>query len=454
MSACITIAAPSVANNVSPKSGAAQVAGMDRQVGPVSNLKRGPCHIDKLDSISVEVENRSDVPIHARYPDELAEPAWGTASPVFLPINFTSWSDLMSHRRWLPRATVRLLKSIDFRIKEWPLRFAREQHLYRENASLIAMSEFASPDTFCRCCTIGSGRGNFSHGVCHIWKLCPYCSHKKRLTILRKFLSKFRQGHWWFLTISPERLCNVNICTVDCIRAWWEACRYALCRLIDAGLIRGVFLFETISFHNYWPTAKGLPHIHAVVLADSMTSGITDDLKRVFGEYHGQSWSPKKRAWLEPARPEPIWANPSTRTYAINREHDFAATLSYLCNPVNLAEAYVRDWPQVAGSIRNSCQFNENAIEAFNAWCAAMHGRWGHQYFGALQHASAGFTGVKKAAREKRQHLRLIKGILDDCQMQRMATFRPDELSSPVEFCNEDVDQKELTRALNEPCIQ
>jgi hypothetical protein len=132
--------------------------------------------------------------------------------------------------------------------------------------------------------------------------------------------------------------------------------------------------------------------------------------------------------------PEPIWSAASTRTYAIRRDFDFASVLSYLCNPVNLAEAYMADWPKVAGSKRDSVKFNENAIEAVNAWCAAMHGRWGHRYLGALQHAHGDFTGIKKSTRETKHFRRVVKDMLEDCRLKRMMEFDPDDLGTPVEF--------------------
>jgi hypothetical protein len=240
---------------------------------------------------------------------------------VFPPLNYTDWDALWKHRRWLERPQVRsLLKSIDYRIKEWPQRFARERHQYRENASLISMSEFEQASSFCRCCTIGSGRGKFKHGRCNVWKLCPYCSHKKRMEILRKFLPAFRRGRWWFLTISPASTCNLNILTVQCLVGWWEACRFALDTLIKTGVIKGAFPLETIAIHAYWPNAVARPHVHMVLLADSMTRSITDELGRLVASYHSQWWYPRKRQWIEPESRTPDIHIPKT-SGLVRRRH-------------------------------------------------------------------------------------------------------------------------------------
>lgn len=363
-----------------------------------------------------------------------ARPWWLNGYVVFPPLDYTDWRALLEQRRWLQAHVGGLLKSIDYRIKEWPQRFARERHQYRENASLIAMSEFAQASSFCRCGTIGSGRGKFKYGRCNVWKLCPYCSHKKRMEILRKFLPVFQRGRWWFLTISPVEMRNLNPCTTECFVAWWEACRYALDTLIKAGVIKGAFILETLSVHAYWPHAVALPHVHVVILADAVTRATTDELNRLLASYHGQWWDTRKRQWVEPDVPRPIWCAASTRTYAIRRDFDFASVLSYLCNPVNLAAAYIQDWPKVAGNRRDAIKFNENVIEAVNAWCAAMYDRWGHKYMAALQHAHNDFTGIKKSTREKKQHRRLVKDMLEDCRLKRMIQFDPNDLGTPVEF--------------------
>ncbi len=346
----------------------------------------------------------------------------------------------MRHRRWLNPRVPGLLDSIDHLINEWPQRFNRKGHQFRENASLLAMSEFERAADFCRCCTIGSSRGKYAFGTCKVWKLCPYCSHLKRKKILSKFLPVFRRGRWWFLTVSPTELCPLNICSVECLVAWWDACRFALASLIKTDLIKGAFMFETMSVHRYWPHVEALPHVHAIILADNMTPTIINDLKRLVANYHGQSWNTKKKRWIEPDVPEPIWASASTRTYPIRHDYDFAAILCYLCNPINLAKAYKQDWPQVVGKWRESCLFNENAIDAINAWCGAIENRWGHRYLGALQHAHRDFTGIKKATREKKSHSRLVKLMLEDCQLKRIAEFDPDSLGTPVEFEDDDLE--------------
>lgn len=366
--------------------------------------------------------------------DVLEKPWWDNGWVLFPPLNYTDSDVLWSNRRWLGRPAVSsLLKSIDYRIKEWPQRFGRENHQYRENACLMAMSEFEQASEFCRCGTIGSTKGRYKSGRCGVWKVCPYCSHKKRKVILSKFLPVFRRGNWWFLTISPTEMCNLYV-TAQRLIDWWEACRFTLDTLRKSGLIKGAFLLETISIHAYWPVPRALPHVHVVLLADSITKPTTDELKQVFATYHGQWWHPKQRCWMEPDMPTPIWSVASTRTYSIRQQFDFASVLSYLCNPVNLATAYINDWPRVAGTRRDAIKFNENVIEAINAWCEALRHRWGHRYMAALQHAHGDFTGIEKSKRETKSFQRLVKDLLEECSLTRLMQFDPDDLGVPVEL--------------------
>src|SRR5438445_6322141 len=124
-----------------------------------------PPKIDKLEVGSDEVHNAAGGAPAGVGADVIARPWWDNGWVVFPPLAYTDWDVLWRHRRWLEPPQVRsLLKSIDYRIREWPQRFARKRHQYRENASLIAMSEFEQASAFCRCGTIGASKGRFKSG--------------------------------------------------------------------------------------------------------------------------------------------------------------------------------------------------------------------------------------------------------------------------------------------------
>ncbi|GEM_PF-1980507 len=361
------------------------------------------------------------------------------------------FDNLWKYRDWLSVGTVylaQLLKSIDYRINEWPQRFDRPKHMYRENACLLAASEFPLRLNFCRCSRLGRpGKYGYATGRCQIWRLCPYCSHKKRLELLRKFLPVFNRGNWWFLTMSPEEFCHIHGENIEAIISWWEGCRYALQKLIDFGFIDGALVFETISVHHYWPNALGLPHVHVLIIADEMTPETVRFLQATFSEYAGQKWDAGRKLWLPRTEvygdeedrkieaPEPLWTEASTRTYRILELHDMAGVISYLCNPINFAEAYVGEWPQVDGNHCDASEFNENAIETINGWEAALLRRWGHRYMGALHHSRKDFVGVKKGPRESDAHIAKVAHMLRICGIEQME-------SDPCEYLGISIEEK------------
>lgn len=371
--------------------------------------------------------------------DYLKPPSWLYEPLGYHPLNASDFNVLAESSKWLPKSLTPLLRSIHYRVKTWPKRFARPRQNYAANACLVAMSDFEKKDRFCRCGTIGSSAGTFRGGRCGLWTICPYCSHKKRIEVWRKYLPKFSPGRWWFMTISPTVPTNLNICNVIRLTSWWEACRYALTTMIAEGDLRGAFVYETIAVDHYWPVAKSRPHVHAVLLADAVDRGTVQRLKELLHAYQGQVWDSTQREWLldSSLRLEPLWCKPSTRTYPIRRPFDFASILGYMCNPVNFARAYLADWSTVAGDPVKARSLNENHWDALDAWCAAMDQRWGHKYFGALQHAHRDFTGVAKKKRQSKSFQLAIKLKLMDCQVKRQILFDPDDLGEPVEFQDE-----------------
>ncbi|MCX6925146.1 MAG: hypothetical protein NT154_18325, partial [Verrucomicrobia bacterium] len=243
---------------------------------------------------------------------------------------------------------------------------------------------------------------------------------------------------WWFTTISPEDFCVQNMQHVDHLTAWWEACRYALVNMIAEGEVQGAFILETIAIARYWPHAHARPHVHVVLLANEVTPATIGRLKELLNVYKGEWWDSRTKKWVEPGiepfLPEPLWSRASTRTYELRKDYDFASVLSYMCDPVNLAKAYIEDWPKVAGNVAQTRHLNEIAVEAIEAWHAGMIERWGHKYFGALQHAHRDFKGVAKARRGSESFGRAIKLKLTDCIMKRIINFDPADLGEPVEF--------------------
>lgn len=384
-----------------------------------------------------------------RSPSPRAKGFWDPRSCGVPPINLADFDEVWKYRGWLSVGTPylpELLKSIRYRCEEWPQRFDRPEHMYTANACLFACSESALRLNFCRCSRLGkAGKYGFATGRCQQWRICPYCSHKRRIELLRRFLPVFGRGRWWFMTISPQQLCAVDSGSICEIRNWWEGYRYGVRQLVDQGDASGAWVFETLSVNSYWPAPMGLPHVHVLVQADQVTHDTIAFLKAALASYTGQKWDAKKKQWAprttqwldvydrEILDPFPLPYPVSTCTYEIREQKDMAAIISYLCNPINFAEAYVTQWPQVEGVVFDAGGFNENAWEAINCFEGAIVGRWGHYYLGTLHHSHSVFAGIKKQRRETEEHRARVKRLLNLCAVEQLESDPLEHIGTSVE---------------------
>ncbi len=189
----------------------------------------------------------------------------------------------------------------------------------------------------------------------------------------------------------------------------------------------------------------GLPHVHVLVQADQVTHDTIAFLKAALASYTGQKWDAKKKQWAprttqwldvydrEILDPFPLPYPVSTCTYEIREQKDMAAIISYLCNPINFAEAYVTQWPQVEGVVFDAGGFNENAWEAINCFEGAIVGRWGHYYLGTLHHSHSVFAGIKKQRRETEEHRARVKRLLNLCAVEQLESDPLEHIGTSVE---------------------
>jgi len=237
------------------------------------------------------------------------------------------------------------------------------------------------------------------------------------------------------MTISPVDFCPLCPAFVDELMDWWNGCRYVVSNLINAGLIKGAFVLESVAIASYWPQVKCRPHVHVVIVADDVTEETFSHLNESLSSYRAEWWDGRKKRWQKPvySDPEPLWSRASTRTYELKHDYDFASVLSYMCNPVNFAKAYIEDRTRVTGSRSQARQLNTNVFDAIDGYIAATFGRWAHNYFGVLQHAHRDFKGICKKKRETKAFERLIKFELSECQIKRVMHFDPEKLGPSVE---------------------
>ncbi len=148
----------------------------------------------------------------------------------------------------------RLADATDYRIRRFPQRFAREDQHYAENANILLLSGFVGKDWYFKC-------GLLKH-TCGNWRACPACCHRKRMTILSKFLPVFGScaGQFGFVTLSSKRphYCGDGYC--DNLELIWDACRFGFEIMTDLGEFDAVFLLEEFQILSYWPVPMVVAH--------------------------------------------------------------------------------------------------------------------------------------------------------------------------------------------------
>jgi hypothetical protein len=200
----------------------------------------------------------------------------------------------------------------------------------------------------------------------------------------------------------------------------------------------GIIVVEAFHVTSYWPHPLVLPHVHVLVRADEVTRETLANLRALVAAYRGQQWHSIKKRWVEAERPEWIRAEPTTRTYQLDEEHNLCAVLNYLSKPINWAERYLNEWGQVPHGDR--IFFNQNVVEVIDGWCCSRMGnrddmsRRQHYCLGELQHAHKGFVGVPAKKRDSAAHDLQFRELLTECNAQQSLDFCPEDFGEPIEF--------------------
>lgn len=142
-------------------------------------------------------------------------------------LNHSDLDELDEHSHLLNPEQQERLSAIRYRIKTYPDRFDRPRQNYRHYAGILAMADFNPSHRLCSCCIQNWG--------CKVWKFCPYCAWRIKMELLKKFLTKYHQHSWYSMTIAFEGF--LFLCPIfgDDISLYWEACVYAIKRMVTEG---------------------------------------------------------------------------------------------------------------------------------------------------------------------------------------------------------------------------
>ncbi len=253
------------------------------------------------------------------------------------------------------------------------------------------------------------------------------------MEILRKFLSVFYQGSWFFSTLSWKRSLLIESPAMENLGLYWGACDFAIRHLIDDGLISGAFVFEALSIGSYMPVLRALPHNHLIMFADTITDDTMETFKKLVRSYKGQKWNSKKKQWEELAEPEDIMVEPTTLTYRIDAQNDFANILNYMVVPMDFASKYKEAFSKAWGSNRKDIAFvNQNVLDLIDLCEFMSANRDGHYDRGTLHHSSGDFHGIKKSMRKTAKHKCEVRELLNECSRENLIAF-PFTEKTPIE---------------------
>lgn len=342
-------------------------------------------------------------------------------------LNRASLNELEANLYILTPSQQDLLLTTRNRIEMYPQRFARAEQQYAETAGIVLMSEYERRKDYCLCAVCGR--------ACKLWKICSACCHRKRMTILKKFLPVFYRGNFFFLTASFGDYLAFDEPGYALWDVHWAAIEFAVRTMLDDGYFEGAFVFETIHFQSFYPAPLVLPHDHIIVVAEDLSADTLNIFRERVREFNGHVYSRSKRSYLLPApeNRESIAVPVNTCTYHIDAIEDAANIFGYLVQPVDVATPYLSDWTRhVVNDRRKAIVLNQNLDEVFAGWEMFSRDRDGHFYRGRLHHSSGDFLGIPKKTRETKRHDREVRELLADCNELNFEAF-PYEDRVPIE---------------------
>jgi len=311
------------------------------------------------------------------------------------------------------------LSAIRYRIKNYPDRFDRPRQNYRLYAGILAMAEFKPSQRLCSCAINNHG--------CRVWKFCPYCAWRMKMELLKKFLTKYGQHKWYFMTLAFEGFLSLYPGLGDNLALYWDACVYAIKRMVQEGYFKGAVWSEELhiqSFLNY----EGQPHVHVVIMADALPMANIELLKTYVCEYRGQTYDPQQGVFV-PDDDSKVTHTVSTRTRPVKTRFYFANVLSYLAKASDLSKPYQRDFKDAMRRGRGAvAELNQNVTEILNGFADQARNRRQIDYKGQLDaRSSTKFVGVKKAARSLKSHYANVQNILKVENLEHGGLDNPDD---------------------------
>ena len=193
---------------------------------------------------------------------------------------------------------------------------------------------------------------------------------------------------------------------------YWDAYKSALKSLVADGDIRGVFWTEELALVKMLPT-EVLPHIHALIEADSVDADIQAKLhQRVTQQLDGA---------LEEHLP------PNTKVCSIKSQASLFHHIRYMIKPIDLVKAYDFAWPQAQSHNRHLAQsLNSQMSELVQGFSLVTIDRRKLNSKGNLNACTKNYIGVRKKNHAK--HRECLKQ-LNEAKREYIQTPETEEMS-------------------------
>jgi hypothetical protein len=307
------------------------------------------------------------------------------------------------------------LASTRSRVQRWPHWFARQGQDYEADVSVLLLAGYTRSDRLCLC--------GYGGNKCGLWTACDHCRYRRvrKMWETYRAIPRGRFGELYHVTVAPARPLVVQPDEpADDPDVVWDACRFAVWRLVEVGVVQGAYLSEEWYVVAIFPEQLANPHVHILVVAGCGADDLKRQLEAALREYAGEEQLSRRafrafegevvdrrRRWVRPMAVS-LPCELGVVVSATKDDWDLKNFLEYLPKVVGWAEAYRRGWEALgAGRDRQVAEDLNCAVRlAVEAWENATDGRRKVQPLGCLHPRHRGFLGTRKALRDTPGHRR------------------------------------------------
>ena len=313
----------------------------------------------------------------------------------FSKLNRSNWQELDANADLLFPGQHYQLRTIKRKTEYQSQRFPDAAQYIRQSSLLILSLAGRSADKYSKCCVPVKAKQN---GLCHLHKFCSCCSWMALQMKALTYVPAFDKGTWHFLTGSFKG--KLEMTTPASAHDWlhyWEAYKFGLKALVQAGDIRGVFWTEELALLSMLPV-KVQPHVHCIIEADEVGEAVVLKLQQLVSQYLGKHVE-------EPNEPD-------IEVEGISNKRSLYGRLRYMIKPIDLVKPYDFAWPTAAADNRSGAQvLNSQITDLVQGYSHVTTDRRKLNALGNLDtNAKKSFIGIYKKDHDKyRAELKRIK---------------------------------------------